>query len=702
MIGVLLRFFRKNLSVLLRTPVFNIIMAASPRERMIKIKSFINGVVNPAGMIAGGLSIMMIYKKMTDVQGYIFTISLGIIYLFLVYAQNGNYIKALKDRIKFNKKFSEEQEKIDWQNYAEFFDDSNVEKNFDIIESVFESNPNQDFLSVIISNYNKLSVRAKEITLDLMKTGTAVTDHAFLGKSLKDKEPEIRALALSLLSMQPREVIKRALKENLFSNRLKGEQIAAAILLSEKRNNTQAGYISQLIEVKNLVLKGKLDPVEFVMIINVLKPDFALDHLYELTIKNKETILLKSMIQFADKLTRRRIVKLMYIFRNESLDYLARFIMLASNIEETDKLMLLDCREIPESYMKSIFSYDEKSSGILIKKLFKNLSYNRKSNYLKYLLTQNVIFEAEFRSFIDFEIIRIKSIYDLIDSLHLLISDKNSPYLRFLNIFLQDVIAYKKHLILKVISILTGLKIDEVYDSNILLGNRDLDNYILEYIDSSLKHKHSEDLISVFEYRKSQETASKSGRKSSSVSLVEYEYLYCFLPEVKSLVQLSFGQIVNGEDSYNNGAGRQKYLTEEVKMSLSIMQKILFLKENKLFNELKINEIIHIAGIAREIDIPAGSTIIKQGENGDRLFIVIEGEVKVFTEQRILANLGPGSCIGELSIIDAEPRSASVVSTKKTKILSIARDDFLLTLKDNPAISINIMQVITGRLRKMI
>lgn len=132
---------------------------------------------------------------------------------------------------------------------------------------------------------------------------------------------------------------------------------------------------------------------------------------------------------------------------------------------------------------------------------------------------------------------------------------------------------------------------------------------------------------------------------------------------------------------------------------LDLLEKILYLKDNNLFKGLKVNDLIHIANITNELEIPPQEQFIDQGEQGDELFIIIEGEVEVYTGGKVLSRIGAGSCIGELSVIDSEPRSTNVKTISSSRFLSIKRKDFLLTMRDNPAISINIMKILADRVR---
>jgi len=700
-LGILLRFFRKNISAIIRTPVYNIILAASPRDRLAGVKSFISGIVNPMGMIAGGFAILFIYKRLTAMEGFVFSAGLGIILIVITYLQNRAYVRTLADRIKFDSHIQDDETDVGIDNYSELLDKDKSARNLSLIEALFNNQPSLELAPVLIASYEKLANDTKENLLNLIRTGRSETDFLLISKALSDPDYGIRSVALSVVSGYDQSFRKKVLMQN-YSDMLTGEQYAVSILLGTDENNNEISLDDYAIEKLARIAKGvmydEVKPVEFIMLVQALPWQYFLNSLYELVIKKRDIDLLKCIIPLADKLTRRRIIKILYIFRNERMDYLARFMMLAGNGQETDFAMILDFREVSLNYMNKIFHYDDKTAGILFRKLFKNISYNKKSNYLKYFISQNVVNEKELEQFIEFEINRIKDIYELRVYLkkkyH---ADSGAGYIiKFLEFILIDVVELKKHLILKAVSILNGFKIDEVYESNILFHDKDLNNFILEYIESSVKQ--TREVISIFEGKQISLHKHKSGITDAEF-IKNYKYLAYFLPDISPLLKFTFSEILNESEELKKSD--PSIISKEADM-FSLIEKIVFLKENTLFSELNINEIIHIAKIAREIEYMPDNNVIKQGEKGDTLFIIISGEVKVFSRNKVLAVLGPGNCIGELSIIDEEPRSADVVTTQKSRVLSIKRKDFLLTLKDNPAISINIMQVMAGRLRKLI
>ena len=709
-VGILFRFFRKNLSVIIRTPIYNIIMAASPRDRMTEVKSFISGIINPLGMIVGGGILLLIYKELSTSQGYTLSIFFGILYLVFAYCQSTAYTKSLRDRISF--KSSGEEGGIEFNDYKNLLSNpKQINENLETIEVFFNENPTLIALKFLYPNYYHISSNTKENILNLLTTGKSELKTEIINLALYDRDPFFRGKALSLLTEYP--YIKRKnILNRLYPNVLKSEGYAISILLSRDGKIDKNIYIDdfiikKIIEIKMGVLNGEVNPIEFVILIQVLPYQYFLNHLYDLAIKTKNNLLLKQIIPFSTRLTHHQIVKLLYTFRFAPIDNVINLSILAPQIGELDKAILLDYREISEDSMNLLFIYNEKSTKIIVERLFKNKSYNKKSNYLNYIMGLNIKPEKKLNQFINFEVNKIIEIHDLIISLKFIskkIFQGKTLIDKFLKIALNDYIDLHKHLIFKAIAIITGIKIDEVIESNLLLKDNDLNNYILEYIESSMKH--TKQVLPVIEgHYDPQHKRVIAQDELSDLFNKTLKYLNHFMPETTSLLNFCFLQLFNKTgNSISNNIRHIKidHDSSQGYSMLSFIEKIIFLRDNTFFNGLKIHELIHIVKIAREINLPPDKIIIKQGEAGNELYILISGEVEVYTNDKKLASLGPGSCIGELSIIDEEPRSATVKTKKKTKILSINRRDFLLTLKENPSISINIMQVIAGRLRKLL
>ncbi|MFO0523457.1 MAG: Crp/Fnr family transcriptional regulator [bacterium] len=97
----------------------------------------------------------------------------------------------------------------------------------------------------------------------------------------------------------------------------------------------------------------------------------------------------------------------------------------------------------------------------------------------------------------------------------------------------------------------------------------------------------------------------------------------------------------------------------------------------------------------------AGQVIFQAGEPGDCMFVVLEGQVELSVRGKVLERLGPGGVMGEMALIDNEPRSASAITLADTRVVPIRRDRFDALVQEDPGFSIQLMRIIVGRLRRM-
>ena len=132
---------------------------------------------------------------------------------------------------------------------------------------------------------------------------------------------------------------------------------------------------------------------------------------------------------------------------------------------------------------------------------------------------------------------------------------------------------------------------------------------------------------------------------------------------------------------------------------ISTIEKVLFLKGVDLFSQIPGEDLAQVAQIAKELYFEKGSQIIKQGDVGDCLYLIIEGEVRVLSDDQEIARLGDKESVGEMSILDAEPRSASVLAASDVVLLEIKQDDFYEMISERPEIAQGVIKVLTRRLR---
>jgi CRP-like cAMP-binding protein len=129
-----------------------------------------------------------------------------------------------------------------------------------------------------------------------------------------------------------------------------------------------------------------------------------------------------------------------------------------------------------------------------------------------------------------------------------------------------------------------------------------------------------------------------------------------------------------------------------------------FLARVPLFSRLNKEELTGLAGRVQRHSFAEGDEIIKEGDTDRRLFIIVSGSVEVIKgkgerNERKLAAFGPLDYFGEMTLIDDLVRSATVVAKEAVEALSLDQADFLLELDTNPTIAIELLRVMSQRVR---
>jgi CRP-like cAMP-binding protein len=91
--------------------------------------------------------------------------------------------------------------------------------------------------------------------------------------------------------------------------------------------------------------------------------------------------------------------------------------------------------------------------------------------------------------------------------------------------------------------------------------------------------------------------------------------------------------------------------------------------------------------------------VCKKGDSGETMYVVMEGEVEIIDESVLLETAGPGSIVGELALIDDEPRSASVVAKTDCRLVPVDRRRFQYMVQETPFFALAVMKVLADRLR---
>ncbi len=124
-----------------------------------------------------------------------------------------------------------------------------------------------------------------------------------------------------------------------------------------------------------------------------------------------------------------------------------------------------------------------------------------------------------------------------------------------------------------------------------------------------------------------------------------------------------------------------------------------------LFSELGADELGALARVATHRRYPAGAPILREAEQGDLVFVLMTGEVKVFVDspdgrEVVLTHLQSGDFFGEMALFEGEARSASVTAQTDCELVALAREDFLAVLAHDFTLTKKILKTLSARLRR--
>lgn len=138
-------------------------------------------------------------------------------------------------------------------------------------------------------------------------------------------------------------------------------------------------------------------------------------------------------------------------------------------------------------------------------------------------------------------------------------------------------------------------------------------------------------------------------------------------------------------------------------LNREIDRRIEVIKRMPIFKYLTYSELIHIMNSTRILSVEPGQEVVREGDDGDALYIVLEGAVRVHKGEVDLVGLAPGAHFGEMALIDTAPRSASVTAASRGKLLMITRENFFSIIKAEPRMANKLLwsflQELSTRLR---
>jgi CRP/FNR family transcriptional regulator, cyclic AMP receptor protein len=130
-------------------------------------------------------------------------------------------------------------------------------------------------------------------------------------------------------------------------------------------------------------------------------------------------------------------------------------------------------------------------------------------------------------------------------------------------------------------------------------------------------------------------------------------------------------------------------------------QKLELLKRVPLFAGLEEDELEEIAQIAEEKDAPAGEALTHEGRHEGYFFVIVSGAVRVERGGRTLNTLRDGEFLGEISLLDGGPRTATATTESPSELLVMTHQRFAQLLDTSPSIRAAVLEEVGRRLRRL-
>jgi CRP/FNR family cyclic AMP-dependent transcriptional regulator len=129
------------------------------------------------------------------------------------------------------------------------------------------------------------------------------------------------------------------------------------------------------------------------------------------------------------------------------------------------------------------------------------------------------------------------------------------------------------------------------------------------------------------------------------------------------------------------------------------MEKISVLRWIDIFRTIPDEQLADVASTLRDKEVFAGEEIIREGDMGTSMFIIVEGRVRVHRDDKEIATLGSGDLFGEMAALDAAPRSASVTALSDVFLFELDGSALYDIMSDRPEVVRGLIRILCNRVR---
>jgi CRP/FNR family transcriptional regulator, cyclic AMP receptor protein len=130
-------------------------------------------------------------------------------------------------------------------------------------------------------------------------------------------------------------------------------------------------------------------------------------------------------------------------------------------------------------------------------------------------------------------------------------------------------------------------------------------------------------------------------------------------------------------------------------------EKLELLKSIPLFADFGGRELTRVGMLADVVDLPAGRVLMRQGETGREMFVIVRGRAEIERDGFVIREVGNGEILGEIALVDEGPRSATVRLTEPSQLLVVAHREFHSLMDEMPTVRTQVLETLARRVRHL-
>lgn len=179
------------------------------------------------------------------------------------------------------------------------------------------------------------------------------------------------------------------------------------------------------------------------------------------------------------------------------------------------------------------------------------------------------------------------------------------------------------------------------------------------------------------------------------------------VPEpVRRLTDFALPSVRRQASAVLHQTGAQTEKEPSMEQETTTSDKILLLRGIDIFEDLAVGELAAVASVTEEIDYVAGEVVIREGEAGEQMYLIIKGEVSVIKDQGNedeleLDRIGEGDYFGEMALFEDIERTATIRTEADSRLLILHKQEFTEIVREYPQIALEICKVLSGRIRRL-